>query len=135
MASVENVTRLTARRYSSLADFYNDDPERLGSRELDIGLWWRERRDGPLHRAAWVLATGELYLARLGPASEGGGSVEVLARVHRRERLERDLLGWREQCGRPSSLLWLRERAAKLRGRQRERRPALKLGTGPALLV
>jgi hypothetical protein len=122
------------RRYRSLADFYNDDPERLGSRELDMGLWWREERDGPLHRAAWVLSTGELYLARLGPSSEGGGTVEVLARVHRRERLEGSLRGWREQCGRPRSLQWLRARADDLRGRQRPQRTKVRLQTGSLLV-
>ena len=60
-----------------------------------MGLWWRDRADGLLHRAAWVSDTGELYLVRLGPVEEGGGEVE----------------GWREQCGGPRSLTWLRERA------------------------
>jgi len=98
------------RRYRSLADFYNADARRLNSRELDIGLWWREAADGPLHRAAWVDDTGELYLAHLGPASQGGGTVELLATVPERERLERMLLGWRDRCGAPGSLTWLRTR-------------------------
>ena len=104
----------TGGSYGSLSDFYDADPARLDSRELDVGLWWREERDGPLYRAAWVCDTGELYLARLGPSAEGGGAIEVLGRVHRRERLEQVLTGWREQCGRPTSLRWLRTRAARL---------------------
>jgi hypothetical protein len=95
------------------------DPRRVGSRELDVGLWWREDPNGPLHRAAWVSDTGELYLVRLGPPQEGGGKVEVLATVGARERLESVLEGWREQCGRPRSLTWLRERAARLGQRVR----------------
>ena len=51
-------------RYRSLADFYRADRRRLESRERDVGLWWREAADGPLHRAAWVSDTGELYLVR-----------------------------------------------------------------------
>ena len=109
--------RSPATRYRSLANFYKGDRRRISSRELDVGLWWRQESDGPLHRAAWVSDTGELYLVRLGPSEEGGGDVEVLARVLDRERLENVLEGWREQCGRPRSLAWLRERAARLGGR------------------
>ncbi len=99
-------------RYDSLARFYNADERRMRSRELDVGLWWREDVDGPLHRAAWVSDTGELYLVRLGPAADGGGLVEVLARVEDRALLDGVLDGWRERCGEPRSLEWLRARAA-----------------------
>ncbi len=99
-------------RYDSLARFYNADERRLRSRELDVGLWWREDADGPLHRAAWVSDTGELYLVRLGPADSGGGRVEVLTTVEDRASLDGVLDGWRERCGEPRSLGWLRERAA-----------------------
>jgi hypothetical protein len=99
-------------RYESLARFYNADERRMRSRELDVGLWWREEADGPLHRAAWVSDTGELYLVRLGPADVGGGLVEVLATVEDRALLDGALDGWREHCGEPRSLAWLRERAA-----------------------
>lgn len=107
-------TVLSGERYDSLADFYSADERRLRSRELDVGLWWREHEHGPLHRAAWVLDTGELYLAHLGARAEGGGEVELLARLVNRERLEMVLAGWRERCGGPDSLVWLRERCALL---------------------
>ncbi len=100
------------QRYDSLARFYNADERRLRSRELDVGLWWREHVDGPLHRAAWVSDTGELYLVRLGPTDDGGGLVEVLAQVEDRALLDGLLDGWRERCGEPRSLQWLRERVA-----------------------
>lgn len=109
----------TPARYRSLSDFYAADPRRVRSRELDVGLWWREDSDGPLHRAAWVSDTGELYLVRLGRSQDGGGEVEVLATVAERERLENVLEGWREQCGGARSLTWLRERADRLGGRVR----------------
>jgi hypothetical protein len=100
------------QRYRSLASFYTADDRRIQSRERDVGLWWREEPDGPLHRAAWVDDTGELYLVRLGPPDDGGGEVEVLATVPDLERLEQLLDGWRERCGEPRSLGWLRERSA-----------------------
>jgi hypothetical protein len=112
-------------RYPSVASFYLADRRRIYSRELDVGLWWRERADEPLHRAAWVHDTGELYLVCLGPTEAGGGQVEVLAVVKDRRRLERVLGGWRERCGEPRSLSWLRERAARLRLRAGVERPAL----------
>ena len=105
-------SRTRAQRYPSLASFYNADPVRLASRERDVGLWWREAADGPFHRAAWVEQTGEIYLVRLGPRGAGGGGVEVLARVSDADRLERMLDGWRERCGEPRSLRWLRSRTA-----------------------
>jgi hypothetical protein len=106
-------------RYSSLTSFYTADPRRVASREHDVGLWWRETPHGPLHRAAWVSDTGELYLIRLGPPEQGGGQVEVLATIAEHERLEHLLEGWRERCGEPRSLTWLRERAARIGGRVR----------------
>ena len=121
--------------YCSLASFYADDPRRLPSRELDVGLWWREEADGPLHRAAWVSDTGELYLVRLGPLQEGGGEVEVLAVVAELERLESLLEGWREQCGGPRSLAWLRERTARLGERVRTAQLNLAAGAAPATVA
>jgi hypothetical protein len=119
-----------ARRpcYRTLASFYNADERRIGSRELDVGLWWREEAGGPLHRAAWVSDTGELYLVRLGPQADGGGRVEVLATVDDREGLESALEGWRERCGEPRSLSWLRERSAKLGRRARRTRARVAAG-------
>jgi hypothetical protein len=103
-------------RYPSLASFYKADAQRVRSRERDIGLWWRDDVGGPLHRAAWVADTGELYLVRLGPPDKGGGEVEVLAIVRDRAGLDRALAGWRERCGERRSLRWLRARAATLDG-------------------
>src|ERR1700680_4531503 len=105
------------KRYRSLSNFYAGDRRRIPSDELDVGLWWREHAGGPLHRAAWVKDTGELYLVRLGPPEHGGGDVEVLANVADRALLESALSGWREQCGRPHSLQWLRLRALRLADR------------------
>jgi hypothetical protein len=125
--------RITPRqRYASLRGFYAADERRARSRELDVGLWWRERPDGPLHRAAWVSDTGELYLVRLGPAADGGGRVELLATVADGDRLEHALEGWRERCGEPYSLTWLRQHASELSSRKRTSRTRLAV-TGAAV--
>ncbi len=124
-------------RYRSLANFYTADPRRVSSREQDVGLWWREGAAGPLHRAAWVQDTGELYLVRLGPAAEGGGEVELLAVVEDHERLESVLAGWREECGAPHSLRWLRGRVAAFGERVRiaHGRVVAAVGAGGAMMV
>lgn len=101
------------RGYRRLEHFYLGDPRRIPSTERDIGLWWREG-DGPLHRAAWVKDTGELYLVRLGPAADHGGRVEFLGIAENHHALERALAGWRRVCGQPRSLRWLRSRADRL---------------------
>jgi hypothetical protein len=106
-------------RYASLTDFYRADARRVQSRERDVGLWWREGANDPLHRAAWVSDTGELYLVRLGPVEQGGGRVEILATLADGEQLERVLEGWRKRCGEPRSLSWLRARAQRIGGRAR----------------
>ena len=106
-------------RYPSLSSFYLADQGRIASREVDVGLWWRDGADGPLYRAAWVCDTGELYLVRLGPVEAGGGEVEILAQVADRDELEKALEGWRDECGAEDSLAWLRERVARLRDRAR----------------
>jgi hypothetical protein len=110
-----------AARYKSLESFYAADARRVQSRECDVGLWWRESAEGPLHRAAWIRDTGELYLVRLGPPEQGGGQVEVLAQITEHQRLEHVLSGWRRHCGEPQSLSWLRERVAHLGSRVRAR--------------
>jgi hypothetical protein len=124
-------------RYRSLSNFYTADSRRIDSRELDVGLWWREGLGDPLHRAAWVSDTGEFYLVRLAPPEQGGGEVEVLAVVEDHERLESVLEGWREECGAPNSLTWLREHAAALgeRVRAAQLRVVATVGTTGAMLA
>ena len=122
MRQTDRRRKAPAARFDSLQSFYTADQRRVHSRECDVGLWWRESADGPLHRAAWVRDTGELYLVRLGPREQGGGRVEVLAIVEQHERLEQALEGWRKRCGEPQSLAWLRKRARAIGGRVRAKR-------------
>ncbi|GAC1437553.1 MAG: hypothetical protein NVSMB51_11860 [Solirubrobacteraceae bacterium] len=108
--------------YRTLENFYRADLRRADSQERDFGLWWREPEGGTLHRAAWVRATGEFYLAELGTPTP---AVHVLAAGLGERELERQLAGWAEVCsGQAGSLQWLRERvgAAERRSRPRLRR-------------
>jgi hypothetical protein len=100
-----------ARTYLSLAAFYASDPRRRGSRERDIGLWWRSRR-GPTYRAAWVRETGELYLVQHGLTGPGGGSVHLVEETFSLAALERRLEGWDDVVGTPGSFEWLLGRLA-----------------------
>ena len=68
----------TMQTYLSLGAFYAADRRRATSRERDVGLWWRAA--GPLartYRAAYVEATGELYVMQH-EGMRGGGRVQVL---------------------------------------------------------
>jgi len=98
---------MSVRTYPALAGFYAADRRRKDSRELDLGLSWRERRGFPTYRAAWVADTGEVYLVQHGPWP-GGGQVSVIAHVPDRRSVMHRLAGWRQQVGRHGSLEWLR---------------------------
>jgi hypothetical protein len=111
-------------RYQSLHNFYLADSRRVTSRERDVGLWWRDDARGPLHRAAWVRETGELYVVRLGPDESGGGQVEILGVARDRNELEDVLRGWHDVCGEVGSLTWLRRRAARLARPQARKLPS-----------
>jgi hypothetical protein len=124
------------RSYRSLAQFYAD-PRRRASRERDFGLWWRDRSGRCACRAAWVESTGELYIAHLAWGGRPGGRVEQLGSAATPAELERLLPGWRERCGEPGSLEWLRERCAALGAgsapAREQRAPKLRTSPRPGL--
>jgi hypothetical protein len=91
--------------YPSLDAFYAGDHRRRSSRERDVGLFWRGR-GGATYRAAWVQATGELYVLEHGRPHCRGGFLRVVGRYGARE-LEEIFAGWRDVCGRARSLDWL----------------------------
>jgi hypothetical protein len=95
--------------YPSLEAFYAGDQRRRESRERDVGLFWRGR-GGATYRAAWVQATGELYVLEHGRPHCRGGFLRVVGRYGARD-LEETFAGWREECGRRRSLDWLLDRA------------------------
>jgi hypothetical protein len=102
-----------ARTYLSLGAFYASDPARRGSRERDVGLFWRSR-SGPSFRAAWVRDTHELYLFQHALGGRGGSRVHLLAPRMDEAELERRLAGWSDVCGREGSLEWLLARVQDL---------------------
>ena len=103
----------TVQTYLSLGAFYASDPARRGSRERDVGLFWRAR-NGSSFRAAWVRDTRELYLFQHALGVRGGGSVHLLAPTLDEAELERRLAGWQDVCGRDGSLEWLLARMQDL---------------------
>ena len=98
--------------FPTLTAFYAGDMRRLSSREIDVGLAWRERRGGRSFRAAWIRDTGELYLVRHGDPAAGGGAVEVLGRFRDAAELESAVRGFPHVCGEHGSVAWLRARVA-----------------------
>jgi hypothetical protein len=99
--------------YPSLGAFYLADRRRARSRERDVGLWWRS--DGPhapTFRAAYVEATGELYVMQH-EGTAGGGQIEVLGRFRSFAELHRLVQRWEEVCGEPGSIDWLLARVSQ----------------------
>jgi hypothetical protein len=97
--------------YPSPDAFYAADPRRAGSREVDTGLWWSGLGNhAPTFRAAWVQATGELYVMQHA-GTLGGGRVDVLADLADEATLAERLSGWQRVCGEPGSLGWLLQRS------------------------
>jgi hypothetical protein len=94
--------------------FYDQDPRRRASDEVEFGTEWRE--DGQRFEVCWVADTGELYLMaepysrhELATASV---TVEVVALVDGRDEIESLLSGWRDEMAGPDSLAWVRARVS-----------------------
>ena len=99
--------------YPSLGAFYIAERRRATSRERDVGLWWRGHgAHPPTYRAAYVEATGELYVMQH-EGTAGGGRVDVLGRFRSFAELHRRIRGWEEVCGEPDSIDWLLGRAGR----------------------
>jgi hypothetical protein len=97
--------------YPSLDAFYAGDRRRRSSRERDVGLFWRGR-GGATYRAAWVQATGEVYLLKHGRPDCKGGPVRLIGRCYTSREVEEMLAGWRDVVGRAHSLDWLLDRTS-----------------------
>ncbi len=117
-----------------IEDFYDADPRRRSSVEVEFGPDWRDAH-GVRYELSWIEDTGELYVMRepvpSGWATPFGGihvygahsadekeleamSVAVIAIVPTREEVEKLLDGWQQAMESPDSVAWvvhrLRER-------------------------
>jgi hypothetical protein len=99
-----------AESHASLAAFYAADRRRWPSSERDLGLRWRSS-DGPTYRAAFVEATGELYVFKHLRADGGGGMVFVHERKAAAPGLAEAFEGWQDVCGADGSFDWFVSRA------------------------
>lgn len=111
-------------------DQFMAEPARALSPECDFGVWWRatENPGDGVFRVSVVHDTGEIYA--LGFTGEFRNKAVVLATLDTSgcvdldragcyreenpdcvyEEAERILDGWAEVCGKPGSLLWVRDR-------------------------
>jgi hypothetical protein len=109
-----------------LEQFYDADPRRRHSEELEFGSDWYE--GGERTEVSWIAATGELYAMRapLGglvsdvigdmgatPVSDEQLTVELLGTVSDRPTVEAVMSGWEnEMASGENSLSWVRDRVA-----------------------
>jgi hypothetical protein len=109
-----------------LNDFYDADPRRRASEELEFGSDWND--DGARTQVSWIEATGELYAmrdplgalvtdvigdTRASPVADKDLSVEPLGTVPGRAAVEAVMSGWENaMASGPDSLAWVRERIA-----------------------
>jgi hypothetical protein len=109
-----------------LEQFYDADPRRRHSEELEFGTDWDEA--GARTQVSWVEATGELYAMRdpLGgllsdvigdmratPVSDEQLTVEVLGVIGGRSAAEAVMSGWENaMASGANSLAWVRDRVA-----------------------
>jgi hypothetical protein len=118
----------TAEPRQSIADFYDADPRRRQSEEVEYGDGWTRHDDvHATYRLSHVLATGELYLVRephpggilarfldqlgVDQADVDELTVEVLGTMPADE-VDRTLDGWQQAMEGTDSLRWVRERLA-----------------------
>jgi hypothetical protein len=109
-----------------LEQFYDADPRRRKSEELEFGTDWQD--GGARTEVSWVEATGELYAMRdplghleaqllgaetVDPVADEDLGVQVLGVIQGRQTVEAVMSGW--QAAMPAgdnSLSWVRDRVA-----------------------
>lgn len=113
-----------------IEEFYDADPRRRDSSELELGQDWHDAH-GVRYELSWVEATGELYVMRepvpKGWATPFGGihvrgahstdeeeiegmTVSVVGIVSSRAQLESTLQGWEDAMPEADSINWLVDR-------------------------
>ena len=51
--------------YNNIELFYQENPERKKSKEVDFGVSWKSIQNKDPHRISWVEQTGEFYVVNL----------------------------------------------------------------------
>lgn len=113
-----------------IEEFYDEDPRRRASPEVELGSNWRDRHQ-VRYELSWVADTGELYVMRepvpSGWADPFGGvhargvrevdesevegmTVAVVGVIGSREELERLLSGWEQAMEGADGVGWLADR-------------------------
>ena len=110
-----------------IEQFYDADPRRRPSTEVEFGTEWRDSL-GVRYELNWIADTGELYTMRepVPPewedpfggihvrsgdsAPTDGMTVSVIASVSTRERVEEVLRGWEKAIDEQNSISWLVDR-------------------------
>ncbi len=110
-----------------LEEFYDADPRRRHSEELEFGRDWSDERGGRCE-ISWVEATGEVYAMRepdaeivddyvggkhlIHKAQDEDLVIEVLGTVVGRDAIAAVMSGWDTQMPAENSLAWVRQRVA-----------------------
>lgn len=108
-----------------IEEFYDADPRRRASSEVELGREWRDRF-GVRYELNWVADTGELYVMReprpidewedpfgglhVPPGSPDGMTVRVIGHIDTHDQLEQVLAGWEGAMAGDDSVGWLVER-------------------------
>jgi hypothetical protein len=110
-----------------IEQFYDADPRRRPSTEVEFGTEWRDSLD-VRYELNWIAETGELYTMREPAPPEwedpfggihvrsgdsapvAGMTVAVIANVSTRERVEEVLRGWEKAIDEQNSISWLVDR-------------------------
>jgi hypothetical protein len=110
-----------------IEEFYDADPRRRPSTEVELGTEWKDAL-GVRYEVNWIADTGELYTMRepVPPewedpfggvhvrtgdsAPTAGMTVAVVAQIPARERLDQVLGGWEQAMDAPNSVAWLVDR-------------------------
>jgi len=113
-------------RPMDIDEFYEADPRRRASAELELGAEWLDK-DGVRHELNYVEDTGELYVLRepsphvtedpfgglhvsAPPGYEDKMTVHVIAKVDSVDRLHQILDGWQEAMQGENGADWLGDR-------------------------
>ncbi len=98
----------------NVEEFYDQDPRRQSSEEIEFGREWYENE--LRFEVAWIADTGEVYVMaepydRRGVTTESV-TVEVLAVIEGRDVIDAALTGWQDAMSQPDGLAWVRARVA-----------------------